>query len=81
MLSHYVYFYLSRDFFIFIFFLVKFLLGSVFLSKTIVFNANPDPAVHLSADLDPVRPARMRSSFPLLEPGPPRFFWWYENSE
>ncbi len=19
--------------------------------------------------------------FPLLEPGPPRFFWWYENSE
>ncbi len=28
-----------------------------------------------------VRPARMRSSFPLLEPGPPRFFWWYENSE
>ena len=28
-----------------------------------------------------VRPARMRSSVPLLEPGPPRFFWWYENSE
>ncbi len=28
-----------------------------------------------------VRPARMRSSIPLLEPGPPRFFWWYENSE
>ncbi len=28
-----------------------------------------------------VRPARMRSSFPLLEPGPPRFSWWYENSE
>jgi len=31
--------------------------------------------------LYPVRPARMRSNFPLLEPGPPRFFWWYENSE
>ena len=28
-----------------------------------------------------VRPARMRSSVPLLEPGPPRFFWWYKNSE
>ena len=28
-----------------------------------------------------VRPTRMRSSIPLLEPGPPRFFWWYENSE
>jgi hypothetical protein len=28
-----------------------------------------------------VRPARMRSSVPLLEPGPPRFFWWYENNE
>ena len=42
-------------FFIFflLFFLVKFLLGSVYLYKTIVFNANPDPAVHLSADLDP----------------------------
>jgi hypothetical protein len=28
-----------------------------------------------------VRPTRMRSSIPLLEPGSPRFFWWYENSE
>ncbi len=28
-----------------------------------------------------VRPTRMRSNIPLLEPGSPRFFWWYENSE
>ncbi len=28
-----------------------------------------------------VRPARMRSSFPLLEPGPPRFFGGMKNSE
>jgi hypothetical protein len=28
-----------------------------------------------------VRPTRMRSSIPLFEPGSPRFFWWYENSE
>ncbi|MFN9899612.1 MAG: hypothetical protein ACK55Z_12660, partial [bacterium] len=27
-----------------------------------------------------VRPARMRSSVPLLEPGPPRFFWWYKTA-
>ena len=28
-----------------------------------------------------VRPTRMRSNIPLLEPGSPRFFWWYENNE
>jgi hypothetical protein len=28
-----------------------------------------------------VRPARMRSSVPLLEPGPPRFFGGMENNE
>jgi len=56
MLSHYVYFCLSRDFFyvfILIIYLVKFLFGSIFLYKTIVFHADPDPTVHLSADLDP----------------------------
>ncbi len=34
-----------------------------------------------NAGIYAVRPARMCSSVPLLEPGPPRFFWWYEYSE
>jgi hypothetical protein len=38
-------------------------------------------AMSLSQYMYTVRPARMRSSVPLLEPGPPRFFWWYKNSE
>jgi hypothetical protein len=41
----------------------------------------PDPGSGSATLTYIVRPARMRSSVPLLEPGPPRFFWWYENNE
>ena len=73
--------------------LKKFTLRQVFikvyrleiLSVMLVFSTQLSDFKQISRKGGPilylVRPARMRSSVPLLEPGPPRFFWWYKNSE
>ncbi len=44
-------------------------------------NGGQKKRINIGIGIYCVRPARMCSSVPLLEPGPPRFFWLYENSE